>query len=93
LASEIKTSQIKIRKFNVMISPNGPRLLDVRNLTVHHGQLRALPDISLTIAEGEAYAIIDANGAPAPNERPVAMPTAVATGQRCGGAQWGCAAR
>ena len=46
-----------------MSSPNGPALLEVRNLTVHHGQLKALSDISLRVAEGEVYAIIGANGA------------------------------
>jgi branched-chain amino acid transport system ATP-binding protein len=40
-----------------------PPLLDVRNLTVHHGQLRALTDVSLTIRPGEVHAIIGANGA------------------------------
>ena len=46
-----------------MISPNGHSILEVRNLTVHHGQLRALSGISLQVAEGEVYAIIGANGA------------------------------
>jgi branched-chain amino acid transport system ATP-binding protein len=41
----------------------GPALLDVRNLTVHHGQLRALTDVSLAIRPGEVRAIIGANGA------------------------------
>jgi branched-chain amino acid transport system ATP-binding protein len=38
-------------------------LLEVRNLTVHHGQLRALDQISLQVFPGEVYAIIGANGA------------------------------
>jgi branched-chain amino acid transport system ATP-binding protein len=38
-------------------------LLDVRELTVHHGQLRALDAISLQVLPGEVYAIIGANGA------------------------------
>ena len=38
-------------------------LLDVRDLTVHHGQLRALDAISLQVFPGEVYAIIGANGA------------------------------
>lgn len=46
-----------------MSSPNGPALLQVRDLTVHHGQLKALSGISLQVAEGEVYAIIGANGA------------------------------
>jgi branched-chain amino acid transport system ATP-binding protein len=35
----------------------------VRELTVHHGQLRALERISLRVFPGEVYAIIGANGA------------------------------
>ncbi len=38
-------------------------LLEVRDLTVHHGQLRALDRISLRVFPGEVYAIIGANGA------------------------------
>jgi branched-chain amino acid transport system ATP-binding protein len=38
-------------------------LLEVRELTVHHGQLRALDRISLRVLPGEVYAIIGANGA------------------------------
>jgi len=38
-------------------------LLEVRNLTVHHGQLRALDRVSLRVFPGEVYAIIGANGA------------------------------
>ncbi len=38
-------------------------LLEVRDLTVHHGQLRALDRISLRVLPGEVYAIIGANGA------------------------------
>jgi branched-chain amino acid transport system ATP-binding protein len=38
-------------------------LLEVRDLTVHHGQLRALDRISLQVFPGEVYAIIGANGA------------------------------
>jgi branched-chain amino acid transport system ATP-binding protein len=38
-------------------------LLEVRNLVVHHGQLRALDAISLRVFPGEVYAIIGANGA------------------------------
>jgi branched-chain amino acid transport system ATP-binding protein len=46
-----------------MTSPNGSPLLQVRDLTVHHGQLKALSAISLSVTEGEVYAIIGANGA------------------------------
>jgi branched-chain amino acid transport system ATP-binding protein len=38
-------------------------ILEVRDLTVHHGQLRALDHISLRVFPGEVYAIIGANGA------------------------------
>jgi len=41
----------------------GTPLLEVRDLTVHHGQLRALDAISLRVFPGEVYAIIGANGA------------------------------
>jgi branched-chain amino acid transport system ATP-binding protein len=40
----------------------GP-LLEVRELTVHHGQLQALSQVSLTVWPGEVYAMIGANGA------------------------------
>jgi branched-chain amino acid transport system ATP-binding protein len=37
--------------------------LEVRDLTVHHGQLQALDRLSLRVFPGEVYAIIGANGA------------------------------
>ena len=52
-----------------MSDPNGSGvpgqapLLEVRDLVVHHGQLKALSGISLTVQAGEVYAIIGANGA------------------------------
>jgi len=49
-----------------MSEPNGrgdQALLEVRDLTVHHGQLRALDHVSLEVYPGEVYAIIGANGA------------------------------
>ena len=38
-------------------------LLEVRNVVVHHGQLKAVDDVSFTLNEGEVLAIIGANGA------------------------------
>jgi branched-chain amino acid transport system ATP-binding protein len=38
-------------------------LLEVRDLTVHHGQLKALDRVSFAVEPGEIYAIIGANGA------------------------------
>jgi branched-chain amino acid transport system ATP-binding protein len=38
-------------------------LLSIRDLTVHHGQLRAVDGLSLEIEQGEVVAIIGANGA------------------------------
>lgn len=52
-----------------MSEPNGPGLrsdaplLEVRDLVVHHGQLRALSGVSLAVYPGEVYALIGANGA------------------------------
>jgi branched-chain amino acid transport system ATP-binding protein len=42
---------------------SGPPLLEVSDLTVHHGQLCALDAVSLRVFPGEVYAIIGANGA------------------------------
>jgi branched-chain amino acid transport system ATP-binding protein len=42
---------------------NRTPLLEVKELTVHHGQLRALDHVSLRVFPGEVYAIIGANGA------------------------------
>jgi branched-chain amino acid transport system ATP-binding protein len=42
---------------------NGTPLLEVQDLVVHHGQLRALDRVSLRVFPGEVYAIIGANGA------------------------------
>ena len=42
---------------------SGTPLLEVSDLVVHHGQLRALDAISLRVFPGEVYAIIGANGA------------------------------
>jgi branched-chain amino acid transport system ATP-binding protein len=42
---------------------NSTPLLEVKELTVHHGQLRALDHVSLRVFPGEVYAIIGANGA------------------------------
>ena len=39
------------------------RLLEVANLTIHHGQLCAVDDVSFTLGASEVLAIIGANGA------------------------------
>jgi branched-chain amino acid transport system ATP-binding protein len=41
----------------------GTPLLEVRDLTVHHGQLRAIDQVSFQVFPGEVYAMIGANGA------------------------------
>ncbi|HVB50867.1 MAG TPA: ABC transporter ATP-binding protein [Acidimicrobiales bacterium] len=38
-------------------------LLEVKELSVYHGQLRAIDDVSLSLREGEILAMIGANGA------------------------------
>jgi len=38
-------------------------LLEVKDLTVHHGQLRAVDQVSLNVKAGEVLAVIGANGA------------------------------
>jgi branched-chain amino acid transport system ATP-binding protein len=38
-------------------------LLEIERLTVHHGQLAAVVDLDLAVAEGETLAVIGANGA------------------------------
>ena len=45
------------------MSNGHPGLLEVRELTVHHGQLRALSGVNLSVSPGEVYAMIGANGA------------------------------
>jgi branched-chain amino acid transport system ATP-binding protein len=47
----------------VTAPPEGTALLEVRDLSAYHGQLRALDGISLRVFPGEVYAIIGANGA------------------------------
>ena len=42
---------------------NGTPLVEVHDLVVHHGQLRALDGVSFQVYPGEVYAIIGANGA------------------------------
>ena len=46
-----------------MTAGGAAALLEVRAITVHHGQLRAVSEVSLEVAPGEVYAIIGANGA------------------------------
>lgn len=46
-----------------MSAGTGSPLLEVRQLTVHHGQLRAVQDVSLRIPSGHVHAMIGANGA------------------------------
>ncbi len=45
------------------VSSGGTPVLQVEDLTVHHGQLRALAGVSLEVAASEVCAIIGANGA------------------------------
>jgi branched-chain amino acid transport system ATP-binding protein len=45
------------------VTVNGTALLEVGDLTVHHGQLRALDQVSFRVFPGEIYALIGANGA------------------------------
>jgi branched-chain amino acid transport system ATP-binding protein len=45
------------------VTPLEVPLLEVRDLTVHHGQLKALDQVSFRVEPGEVYAIIGANGA------------------------------
>jgi len=45
------------------VTGNGIPLLEIRDLVVHHGQLRALDQVSFQVFAGEVYAIIGANGA------------------------------
>ena len=47
-----------------MTEGTGPgSLLEVRNLSVHHGQLQALREVSLQVPAGHVHAMIGANGA------------------------------
>jgi len=43
--------------------PASTPLLEVRDVTVHHGQLKAISDVSLQVSPGQVYAMIGANGA------------------------------
>ncbi|HEY2553255.1 MAG TPA: ABC transporter ATP-binding protein [Streptosporangiaceae bacterium] len=45
------------------MASQGAPLLEVRDLSVHHGQLQALHQVCLQVADGEVYAMIGANGA------------------------------
>ena len=45
------------------MASTGRPVLEVRDLSVHHGQLQALHGVSLQVAHGEVYAMIGANGA------------------------------
>jgi branched-chain amino acid transport system ATP-binding protein len=68
-SDERGTSEGARREDGASKRPGGERgpekgpLLEVRDLVVHHGQLRALDAISLRVFPGEVYAIIGANGA------------------------------
>jgi branched-chain amino acid transport system ATP-binding protein len=46
-----------------MSTGNGSPLLEVRDLSVHHGQLQALHGVSLQVPPGATHAMIGANGA------------------------------
>ncbi len=46
-----------------MTGPGAAPLLEVRDLSVHHGQLQALREVSLSVPAGTVHAMIGANGA------------------------------
>jgi branched-chain amino acid transport system ATP-binding protein len=47
----------------IRVDRPGTPLLEVRDLTVHHGQLRAISNVSIQVQPREVYAMIGANGA------------------------------
>jgi branched-chain amino acid transport system ATP-binding protein len=44
-------------------NPKAQSLLEIRGLSVHHGQLAAIERLDLTVEQGETLAVIGANGA------------------------------
>ena len=45
------------------IESSRPVLLEVRNIVVHYGRIRALHGISLTVHQGELVTLLGSNGA------------------------------
>ena len=60
--SGLETQRSEDRRSDVRTAPDAP-VLEVRDLTVHHGQLKAISEVSLQVRAGEVYAMIGANGA------------------------------
>ena len=62
-AGELAGSSSPLDSTEAVRPPTRRPLLEAADLTVYHGQLRALDSISLRVHPGEVYAIIGANGA------------------------------
>ncbi len=62
-AGGLAASSSPLQSTEAVRTANRTPLLEAVDLTVYHGQLRALDSISLRVYPGEVYAIIGANGA------------------------------